>query len=92
MIPLLLIRSNLDIAHVATGPLSIEERRIVVDFADRALANVGRILDRLLLAALNGQLALQPTSETLENDKRELIEALNRYNLGTAGSGGGDEV
>jgi hypothetical protein len=80
LIPILLIRSELDVAHVATGPLSPKERQIVIDFSSRATAGVGKILDRVVQAALAGNFALDGTSLTLDKEKKRLIAALDRYN------------
>jgi hypothetical protein len=82
LIPILLIRSRFDIAHVATGPLSPKERNILVSFSSRATAGVGNILDRVVQDGLTGNFDLAPTSLTLEKEKKELIEALDRYNRG----------
>ncbi len=93
LIPVLLVRSSFDIAHVATGPLSPKERHIIVDFSSRATANVGRILDQVVQAGLAGNFDLELTSPILEKRKKELIEALDRYNrevdkkTGTTGVG-----
>lgn len=83
LVPVFLIRSRFDIAHVATGPLSLEERQVIVAFSSRAIANVAKILARVAQAGMTGQFVFDRTSTTLEKEKRELIEALDRYNRGT---------
>jgi hypothetical protein len=83
LIPILLIRSEFDIAHVATGPLSPKERQIVVDFSSRATATIGRILERVAEAGFVGNFEFDRTSPTLDKDKKKLIKALDRYNRET---------
>ena len=92
LIPILLIRSSLDIAHVATGPLSPKERQIIVDFSSRATTGVGIILDRVFQAGLTGEVDLERTSPTLDKDKKKLIEALDRYNREKANKTGHSAV
>lgn len=80
LIPILLIRSQFDVAHVATGPLSPKERQIVVDFCSRATSIIGEILERVVEAAFEGNFEFDPTSPTLDREKQKLIKALDRYN------------
>lgn len=79
IVPILLIRNELDVAHVASAPLKLTEHQAVLDFLDRAFVQVHTLLERVLELNQAESLALDPPSESLDADKRKLLRSIEAY-------------
>lgn len=79
IIRLSVIRNKLDVAHVATGPMSESERAIVQDFATSAFAVVREFIERVLAGVRAGTVTLKPISSKLDTEKRKLLEDIANY-------------
>ena len=79
LIPLLLIRNQIDVAHASASPLTEDERSLVVEFMDHALASLGKILKDLIEKANAGEIVIPEPSKTVDPDKRRLLRAMSKY-------------
>ena len=79
IIPLVLIRSRLDVAHVATGPLSVHERAVVRRFSDTAIVVVREFILRAQEGVRTGAIRLRPLSASLEKEKSDLLQRIATY-------------
>ncbi|GAB4234245.1 MAG: hypothetical protein Tsb0032_39810 [Kiloniellaceae bacterium] len=79
VIPLFLLRNELDVAHVSISPLSSDERASVVQFMKRATFTVNDILSRVEDLLIRREIALPPTSERLDRKKAKLIKSIQSY-------------
>ena len=79
IIPLLLIRNELDVAHVTTAPLHPEQREIITRFTHAALLAVHKLLERILMLAREGNIDIQPASARMGADKEKLLQNIRRY-------------
>ena len=79
IIPLFLIRNELDVAHVASSPLQSEQHQSLIDFADRALSHVYDLLLKISEMERSGTIKLDAVSAILDKDKEKLLSAISRY-------------
>jgi hypothetical protein len=79
IIPLFLIRNELDVAHVATAPLRSEQQQSLLDFTDRALSHVHELLATICKMERTGHVQLESVSSTLDKDKEKLLSAIYKY-------------
>ncbi len=79
VVPLLLIRSKLGVAHVMGSALSVDEREAVLHFIDAAMLNVRTVLTRLFEAVRLGDYTVKPMSSSLDKEKAELLAAITSY-------------
>jgi hypothetical protein len=79
IIPLHLIRSNLDVAHVALGPFTTGDRDTIVAYVQRAITHVREFLGRVADAMEAGTLQLEAVPATLDSDKKKLIAKIAEY-------------
>jgi len=79
LIPINLVRNQLDIAHVTTGILDHEERNMLIDFLRASNKNVKNLLQEIIGKYLGGEVKLRDINEKLEKDKKELLEIVNGY-------------
>jgi hypothetical protein len=79
MLPILILRSNLDVAHVALAQLTVAERDTVVAFSLQALSNMEAVIDRVSKGLFSGSIRLTPISGAVAKDKRKLLTAIGHY-------------
>lgn len=79
IIPLFLIRNELDVAHVATSPLKSEQQQALLDFTARALSHVQELLATIWEKERAGHVKLESISSTLDKDKEKLLSAIRKY-------------
>lgn len=79
IIPLLLIRNELDIAHVTTSPLDIDQRQVIINFTRAAFMAVHELIERIFKLAKDKEIKLQPTSQHVESDKKNLLQNIAHY-------------
>jgi len=79
IIPLLLIRNTLDVAHVTSGPLTREQRNILSEFTSRAITHVHNLLLRIFDMAKSDLTLLDPISQVLDKDKEKLLAEIKSY-------------
>lgn len=79
IIPLFLLRNELDVAHVASAPLTHEERETILDFTMTALWNTDNFLTRVRDSIMSEKIVLDPVSESLDKDKAKLLGAIKEY-------------
>ena len=79
IIPLLLIRNELDIAHVTTSPLDIDQRQVIINFTRAAFMAVHELIERIFKLAKDKEIKLQPTSQHVESDKKKLLQNIAHY-------------
>lgn len=79
IVPILLIRNELDVAHVASGPLSHMQHQAMLDFLDRAFTHVHALLSRVIEMAQSGKVTLDPPSAAVEADKERLLKKIAEY-------------
>ena len=69
----------MDVAHVATGPLTPEEKDLILEFTRRAISNVCDLLKQVMELVKSRRIELDPTPESLDKDKRKLLRTLRKY-------------
>ena len=79
IIPILLVRNQLDVGHAASAPLLGAQHQAVLDFLDRAFTHVHTLLSRLVQMAQSGELTLEPPSESMDTDKERLLKDISDY-------------
>jgi len=79
IVPLFLIRNELDVAHVASAPLTSEQHQSLIDFASMALSHVYTLLSRIVELEKSGQVVLNLISTSLDNDKEKLLTDIKSY-------------
>lgn len=79
IIPLFLIRNELDVAHVTTAPLLSKQQQSLLDFVDRASSHVHEFLSKIFEMEQSGRIELDPVSVSLDKDKEKLLSAISRY-------------
>jgi hypothetical protein len=79
IIPLLLLRNDLDIAHAAATPLHPDQYEIVSRFADAAMHSVRLVLNRMGELLRQKKVTLEPISKSLSKDKEKLLAAIESY-------------
>ncbi len=79
IVPLLLIRNEMDVAHVATGLLRRKERDTFLDFVGTAVHAVRDVLEKVLGDVESGAVVLKPCGERVKKDKTELLEHIREY-------------
>ena len=79
IIPLLLLRNEMDVAHVASGPLDKQQKQTLTQFVSAAMANVHTLIELVLEAGRAGQIYFEPVSTTLDTNKAKLIGAIEQY-------------
>jgi hypothetical protein len=79
IIPLFLIRNELDVSHVATAPLRNEQQQSLLNFTDRALSHVYELLSKISEMERSGRIKLDAVSATLDKDKGKLLSAISKY-------------
>ena len=82
IVPILLIRNELDVAHVTSTPLSSFQHQAILDFLDRASVHVHTMLEKLAELQRSGKLHLKPLADSLDRDKEALLKRIREY--GTA--------
>jgi len=79
LIPLFLLRNELDVAHVATGPLSPAQKGIIIDFLVSAQGAVNYTISRVGDLVRDGAIELAPASKELDREKERLLEKISEY-------------
>jgi hypothetical protein len=79
LIPLLLIRNQIDVAHPKMSLLSSAERKTLEHFVIAATTNVGQFLERVLALLHEGEITLPGYSEELDDKDKNLFSALSEY-------------
>ncbi|MGB2863194.1 MAG: hypothetical protein WBC05_07690 [Sedimentisphaerales bacterium] len=79
IIPLFLIRNELDIAHVTTSPLDIDQRQVIINFTSAAILTVHELIERLSKLVKEKEIKLQPPSPHVEADKKKLLQTIAQY-------------
>ena len=79
IIPLFLIRNELDVAHVATAPLRSEQQQSLLNFTDRALSHVYELLSKVAELERSARIKLDAVTATLDKDKEKLLSAISKY-------------
>lgn len=89
IIPLFLIRNELDVAHVTTSPLDLKQRLVIIRFTDAAFLAVSELIKKLSKLARERNIKLQPTPQHLEEDKKKILQKIASYlNVAPEDSGG----
>ena len=89
IIPLFLIRNELDVAHVTTSPLDLEQRLVIIKFTDAAFLAVSELLKKISKMTRERDIELQTTSQHVEADKKKILQKIARYlNVATEDSDG----
>jgi hypothetical protein len=79
IIPLFLLRSKVDVAHPSWGPLTDQERKVVLSFKGAALERVGIVLTRVFDEVNAGRIQLDPVRGSLDADRRKLLTDIAEY-------------
>lgn len=79
IIPVLLIRNKLDVAHVTTGPLSAEQHQVILDFTGVALTQVNTLIARVFEMSKSGDIELDPVSASMDKEKEDLLQDIADY-------------
>jgi len=79
IIPLFLIRNKLDIAHVTTSPLDIDQRQVIINFTRAALLAVHELIERISKLVKEKEIKLQPPSQHVKADKKKLLQTITHY-------------
>ena len=79
IIPLTIIRSKLDVAHVRLTPLTTEQNQLLLDFTSNALSYVYTLLLQIVELQKNGTIHLDPISHKLDEDKEKFINDIQAY-------------
>ncbi|MFC1705429.1 hypothetical protein ACFL59_01240 [Planctomycetota bacterium] len=79
VVPVLLVRSQLDVAHVSLAPLPPGTRDALVDFTLAALDNVRELLGTIWRLLKAGEIQLRPPSIQHEKRTRDLLSRLSSY-------------
>jgi hypothetical protein len=79
IVPILLLRNQVDVAHASSAPLTTEQRNIVTDFMEKALRRVGQVLIQVFDGIKEGRIVLDPVSTSLDSDRRKLLAAIAEY-------------
>jgi len=79
MLPILILRNELDVAHVALAQLTVAERETIVEFALQAISNMEVIIERIAKGLFSGTIRLAPVSSAVAKDKRKLLTAIGHY-------------
>lgn len=79
IVPILLMRSKLDVAHVATGPLSFAQHQTILRFTSMALVHVSSLISRIVEMSQSGDIELDPVSESLDKEKADLLQKIAEY-------------
>jgi hypothetical protein len=79
LIPLLLIRNQIDVAHPKMSGLGSEERRILEHFVIAATINVGKFLDQVLALLHERKIVLPDYSEELDKKDKDLFRSMSNY-------------
>jgi hypothetical protein len=79
IVPILLIRNELDVAHVASAPLVSTQHQAILDFLARASTQVHTLLVRLIEMSQSGQVTLDPPSAAMDAAKERLLRKIAEY-------------
>ena len=79
VVPILLIRNQLDVGHAASAPLSSTQHQAILDFTDRALTHIHTLISRLVEMSQSGPVGFDPVSESMDKDKDRLLERIAEY-------------
>jgi hypothetical protein len=79
IIPVLLIRNELDVAHVASAPLLSTQHQAILDFLARASVHVQTLLLQVLEMSQSGRVILDPPSASVDADKERLLKKIEEY-------------
>jgi hypothetical protein len=79
IIPLYLLRNQMDVAHSSFGPLNPDERTLVIDFTSQAIKHVGELIAHVRNGVTHGNIALEPVTGALDIERRRLLAALAEY-------------
>jgi hypothetical protein len=79
IVPVLLVRNQLDVAHAACAPLSAGQHQAVLDFLDRAFTHVHALLSRVFEMAHSGEVKLDAPSAAMDADKERLLAQIAQY-------------
>jgi hypothetical protein len=79
IIPVLLIRNELDVAHVASAPLLSMQHQAILDFLARASVHVQTLLLQVLEMSQSGRVVLDPPSASVDADKERLLKKIEEY-------------
>lgn len=79
LIPILILRSSLDVAHPALTQLSPEQRSTVIGFSFEAIRHVEKLLLHVGTSLFAGAIRLEEPSESVEKDKSQLLKRITEY-------------
>jgi hypothetical protein len=87
VIPLFLVRSKFDIAHVATGPLTPSQRKTIADFIVGALATADKYIG-LVASGVDAEIiTLDGPPTELSRERMEVMAMIEKYITRQAGTG-----
>jgi hypothetical protein len=75
----MIIRSHLDVAHVALAPLTTEQNQSLIDFTSNALSHVYTLLLRIVELQKNGTIHIDPISHPLNKEKEKFLSDIQAY-------------
>jgi len=79
IVPVLLFRNQVDVAHPAAAPLTLEQWNTVRGFLAAAMVHVREVLRRVTELVMSGGIELDPMPESLDKEKEKLLETLKKY-------------
>jgi hypothetical protein len=79
IIPIFLLRNEIDVAHVSTGHLNKQERHTIFGFTVAAIDNVQQILLPIYEKVISDQIVLEPVSYSLTSHKKKLLADIKEY-------------
>jgi hypothetical protein len=79
LIPILILRSKLGIAHVSTSPLTLAQKDNIYTFMVKAFNNVQYALNYISEKVKNNEYVLEPISTELDREEINIIESIQRY-------------
>jgi hypothetical protein len=79
IVPILLIRNELDVAHVTSAANLNTDHRAILDFMDRACTKVNELVSRVLDMYFSGKVTLDPPTKAIDNQRRKLLDKIAAY-------------
>ena len=79
IIPLFLIRNEIDVAHVATGFLENDEKNLLLKFMEEALESTAKVLKQLIELIKTDKIELDNVSVNIRKGKRQLLDNISKY-------------
>lgn len=79
VIPILLLRSKIDVAHPVARRMPATDVEVLRDYAARAISNVQAVLHRAVRAVTAGRWSPQAIAEDMNKERAELMARMRSY-------------